>query len=141
MQTCCLLLSVADRAAAMTEAARLQRLHTKLSANSVEDAAQQLKPAATDADGLVLQQLLQWRQLRILAIQQEVARLAKDWGMTPAELAAAVDQAAESASANEDPMQLDPNHSGGIQGAAGEVWSELIQWLRNFGAVVRLRAK
>ena len=137
------------RAAAVREAARLQATHQQLTAASVQEVVKQLQPAASDNGGAILHQLLQWRQLRTLAIQQEVDRLAQDWGITPGELAAAVAElpagganaqaTSTGDSAKQDPAQARSSSRGGLtrqQGRDGGEFERLIGWMQQYGAVV-----
>jgi len=128
-----------SRDVALKEAARLQKLHTQLTAASATNAVQQLRAAAADANGTLLQQLRQWREQRVLAIELEVDRLLHDWGISQAELAAAVASpsiAQQHTAASEDRPDTGPKLAISSRYKDGEVWSRLMQWLQKYGAVV-----
>lgn len=132
----------ANREEALAESVWLVQLHRNLSDPAAAANITALKPAAWDADGAFLSQLLRWREQRIAAIEWELGRLSADWNITAGELAAAGDK-----------VKLSEAGYGGASDASGssgsdgvilmdfeseseDPWERMLAWMRHNGAVV-----
>uniref|UniRef100_A0A383VSU2 SET domain-containing protein n=1 Tax=Tetradesmus obliquus TaxID=3088 RepID=A0A383VSU2_TETOB len=151
---------------ALAEVARLVVRHTNLTSIEAHHAAAAVNPSAYDRGGMLLAQMRVWRQRRIAALEAEIERLIKSYGLDQEAVqqqvsvlllvqqqqqqeewqaqAAAKKAAAESKAAGSSSAAAAGSQGAAVNGAAAggdeesDPWQDVVHWVKEHGAVVNV---
>jgi acetyl/propionyl-CoA carboxylase alpha subunit len=147
---------------ALAEVSRLVMRHTNLTATEAHHAAAAVSVSPYDRGGILLAQLRVWRQRRIAALEAEIERLIRSYGLNQAAVqqevallvkqqeerqaqASAAKAAAEAKAAAASGAAAATSQSASSPAAAAaadssdgsDPWQDVVQWVKEHGAVVR----
>jgi hypothetical protein len=138
---------------ALAEVSRLVMRHTNLTAIEAHQAAAAVNPSQYDKGGILLAQMRVWRQRRIAALEAEIERLIRSYGLNQLavqqRVAALVKQQeewqaqAKAAKPAAAAKAAGASSAGGTAAAAdagsvaeSDPWQDVVHWVKEHGAVV-----